>query len=103
MRGSTCGGLLTRMVPPRLSLSCTDPLGYCALSAALRLCEANGRRRFRFHRTLQTRQRLIESNRWAQVTANEPSPTAKPTRLIDPERISPAASMPGTVVSSGQG
>ena len=38
-----------------------------------------------------------------QVTANEPSPTAKPTRLVDPERISPAASTPGTVVSSGHG
>src|SRR5438445_10299527 len=51
---------------------------------------------------LQTSQRLIDSNRWAQVTANEPSPTAKPTRLVDPDRISPAASLPGTVVSSGQ-
>src|SRR5437773_8608435 len=51
----------------------------------------------------QPSQRLIDSNRCAQVTANEPSPTAKPTRLVDPERISPAASTPGTVVSSGHG
>ena len=39
----------------------------------------------------------------AQVTASEPSPTANPTRLVDPERMSPAASTPGRVVSSGQG
>jgi hypothetical protein len=26
-----------------------------------------------------------------QITASEPSPTAKPTRLVEPARISPAA------------
>src|SRR6266481_6569362 len=30
------------------------------------------------------------------------SPTAKPTRLTDPARMSPAASTPGTLVSSGR-
>jgi hypothetical protein len=40
---------------------------------------------------------------WTQVTASDPSPTAKPTRLVEPDRISPAARIPGTVVSSGQG
>src|SRR6185295_3217198 len=40
---------------------------------------------------------------WTQVTASEPSPTAKPTRLVEPDRMSPAARIPGTVVSSGQG
>ena len=39
--------------------------------------------------------RWIDSKRWAQVTASEPSPTANPTRLVDPERMSPAASTPG--------
>src|SRR3979490_1420376 len=45
----------------------------------------------------------IESNRWAQVTAREPSPTAKPTRFVEPERISPAARTPGSGVSRGHG
>ena len=45
----------------------------------------------------------IESRRCTQVTANEPSPTANPTRLVEPLRISPAANTPGIVVSSGQG
>src|SRR4051812_43403670 len=31
------------------------------------------------------------------VTASDPSPTAKPTRLVDPDRISPAARTPGSV------
>src|SRR5215510_16012250 len=42
-------------------------------------------------------------NRCTHVTANEPSPTAKPTRLVEPARMSPAARIPGTVVSSAHG
>ena len=38
-----------------------------------------------------------------QVTARDPSPTAKPTRFVEPARMSPAARIPGTVVSKGQG
>src|SRR5438477_1359783 len=41
--------------------------------------------------------------RCVQVTASEPSPTAKPTRLVDPARTSPAARTRGIVVSSGHG
>src|SRR6516225_6059295 len=48
-------------------------------------------------------QPLMDTNRWAQATAREPSPTAKPTRLTDPARMSPAARTPGTLVSSGHG
>jgi hypothetical protein len=29
--------------------------------------------------------RLIDSNQWAHVTASETSPTANPTRFVDPE------------------
>src|ERR1700681_1131627 len=32
-----------------------------------------------------------------------PSPIAAPTRLTDPDRTSPAANIPGTLVSSGSG
>ena len=83
---------------------CPNPARCSALRASASDCvTARYRRRHRFHGVLPSLQRLIDSSRCAQVTANEPSPTAKPTRLVDPERISPAASMPGTVVSSGQG
>ena len=36
-------------------------------------------------------------------TAIAPSPTAEATRLIEPERTSPAANTPGRLVSSGSG
>ena len=35
------------------------------------------------------------TNLCTQVTANEPSPTALPTRFVEPLRISPAARIPG--------
>ena len=43
--------------------------------------------------------------RWActWATAAAPSPLAEATRFIEPARTSPAAKMPGTVVSSGAG
>ncbi len=65
-------------------------------SAIVRVCPSIDSSLRRFHAR-------IESKRWAQVTASEPSPTAKPTRLVEPERMSPAASTPGRVVSRGQG
>src|SRR6266446_1276974 len=37
---------------------------------------------------------------WTNCTAIDPSPTAAAQRLLDPERTSPAAKMPGTFVSS---
>src|SRR4029453_4197773 len=37
---------------------------------------------------------------WTNWTAIDPSPTAAAQRLLDPERTSPAAKMPGTLVSS---
>src|SRR5438132_6752968 len=37
---------------------------------------------------------------WTSCTAIDPSPTAAAQRLVDPERTSPAAKMPGTLVSS---
>src|SRR5580693_7404342 len=40
---------------------------------------------------------------WTHVTASEPSPTAKPTRLVEPARMSPATRIPGIVVSKGHG
>ena len=43
------------------------------------------------------------SRRWISATAIAPSPTALPTRLVEPLRTSPAANRPGTLVSSGSG
>jgi hypothetical protein len=40
---------------------------------------------------------------WIIRTAIAPSPTAEATRLIEPERTSPAANTPGRLVSSGSG
>jgi hypothetical protein len=37
------------------------------------------------------------------MAAIEPSPTAEPTRLIDSARASPAANIPGLLVSRGKG
>src|ERR1700730_5951046 len=37
---------------------------------------------------------------WTNCTAIDPSPTAAAQRLLDPDRTSPAAKMPGTLVSS---
>src|SRR3989441_13130787 len=37
---------------------------------------------------------------WTNCTAIDPSPTAAAQRLLEPERTSPAAKMPGTLVSS---
>src|SRR5207245_1443126 len=37
---------------------------------------------------------------WTNCTAIDPSPTAAAQRLVEPERTSPAAKMPGTLVSS---
>src|SRR5262249_53242628 len=39
----------------------------------------------------------------ARRTTMEPSPTADATRFIGPERTSPAANPPGTLVSRGSG
>ena len=47
--------------------------------------------------------RPSEIKRWAQVTAREPSPTAKPTLLVEPERMSPAARHAGNGRFQGQG
>src|SRR5216117_1063306 len=40
---------------------------------------------------------------WTPATAMPPSPTAAAQRLTDPERTSPAAKIPGRLVSSGAG
>src|SRR5205814_6251008 len=40
---------------------------------------------------------------WIPATAMPPSPTAAAQRLTDPERTSPAAKIPGRLVSSGAG
>src|ERR1700746_3403793 len=40
---------------------------------------------------------------WIPATAIPPSPTAAAQRLTDPERTSPAAKIPGRLVSSGPG
>jgi hypothetical protein len=40
---------------------------------------------------------------WIPATAMPPSPTAAAQRLTDPERTSPAAKIPGRLVSSGLG
>src|SRR5919198_5999263 len=37
---------------------------------------------------------------WTNCTAIDPSPTAAAQRLVDPQRTSPAAKIPGTLVSS---
>src|SRR5256885_653060 len=37
---------------------------------------------------------------WTNCTAIDPSPTAAAHRLLEPDRTSPAAKMPGTLVSS---
>src|ERR1043165_2421519 len=41
--------------------------------------------------------------KWIPATAIPPSPTAAAQRLTDPERTSPAAKIPGRLVSSGAG
>src|SRR5438094_8451070 len=40
---------------------------------------------------------------WTPATAMPPSPTAAAQRLTDPDRTSPAAKMPGRLVSNGVG
>src|SRR5215472_14738381 len=40
---------------------------------------------------------------WIPATAMPPSPTAAAQRFTDPERTSPAAKIPGRLVSSGAG
>jgi len=40
---------------------------------------------------------------WIPATAMPPSPTAAAQRLTEPERTSPAAKIPGRLVSSGLG
>src|SRR3954451_221250 len=40
---------------------------------------------------------------WIAATAIPPSPTAAAQRFTDPERTSPAAKIPGRLVSSGAG
>lgn len=40
---------------------------------------------------------------WIPATAIPPSPTAAAQRFTDPERTSPAAKIPGRLVSSGPG
>ena len=42
-------------------------------------------------------------NRWTRWTAMEPSPTAEATRFMLPDRLSPTAKRPGTLVSSNMG
>ena len=56
--------------------------------------EARGSRgAARFHETARA---------WCtEATTIEPSPTAEATRLIDPDRTSPTAKMPGQLVASG--
>ena len=49
----------------------------------------------------QTRTVLAAILAWANCTAIAPSPTAAAQRFEEPERTSPAAKMPGTLVSSG--
>src|SRR3989475_6740289 len=41
-------------------------------------------------------------NAWICATTAAPSPIAPPTRLTEPERTSPIANTPGTLVSSGR-
>jgi hypothetical protein len=40
---------------------------------------------------------------WTSATAMPPSPTAAAQRFTEPERTSPAAKIPGRLVSSGRG
>src|SRR5512134_781803 len=40
---------------------------------------------------------------WMKGIATAPSPTAEPTRLVEPERTSPAAKTPGMLVSNRVG
>jgi hypothetical protein len=40
---------------------------------------------------------------WTPATAMPPSPTAAAHRFTEPERTSPAAKIPGKLVSSGPG
>jgi hypothetical protein len=47
---------------------------------------------------------LVEARRrWIPATAMPPSPTAAAQRFTDPERTSPAAKIPGRLVSIGVG
>jgi hypothetical protein len=39
------------------------------------------------------------SHAWTSGTTEAPSPLADATRFIEPDRMSPAAKMPGTVVA----
>jgi len=43
------------------------------------------------------------SRRWTPATAIPPSPTAAAQRFTDPDRTSPAAKIPGRLVSKGVG
>src|SRR2546430_12525446 len=46
---------------------------------------------------------LVANLSWIPATAIPPSPTAAAQRFTDPERTSPAAKIPGRLVSSGPG
>src|SRR5215472_4995377 len=52
-----------------------------------------------FADALRREARLI----WTPATAMPPSPTAAAQRFTDPERTSPAAKIPGKLLSSGPG
>src|SRR6185295_2487582 len=49
------------------------------------------------------RRHTVSRYSWTMLTTAEPSPTAAATRLPDPLRASPAAKMPGTLVSNRNG
>ena len=49
--------------------------------------------------THRTATALVARYSWTNWTAIDPSPTAAAQRLVEPQRTSPAANMPGTLVS----
>src|SRR6266700_5007644 len=83
--------------------------------APMRLLDRLNRNRIQMRTTLGTHERLCDDIAladalrrdarliWIPATAIPPSPTAAAQRFTDPERTSPAAKIPGRLVSSGAG
>src|SRR6266700_1194733 len=83
--------------------------------APMRLLDRLNRNRIQMRTTLGTHERLCDDVAfadalrrdarliWIPATAIPPSPTAAAQRFTDPERTSPAAKIPGRLVSSGAG
>src|SRR5262245_54327615 len=93
------------MVPPLIDLRClverrpTDPPSGRVTSSTLLLSVRPEQAEHQIDARHQPARESVARRLWTSCTAMAPSPTAVAQRFVDPDRASPAAKTPGTLVS----